>query len=172
MKNLIYTNTNESSKLKRFFSFIFLKEISKTKRELQFVRVPRGFTKTLAILIAVSLIHSKAHAVSLTETTAEIRIIGYPCLYSDEEETLISDIELSASLLEVEQEAPLEIENWMLDQDMFTPHLESFELEVETEPALELEDWMLQHDYFNVPTMETESEPKFDMENWILSHQN
>jgi len=176
MKNFIYTNNSESSKLKRFFSFIFLKEISKTKNELQLVRVRSVFIKTLAILVTTSLINSKVNAMLLPKPTDEIAktFLSTPDSYEKVRLNLTDlikgDLELFVSLNNVEHEASLEIETWMLDHSTFTPPFES--IEVEIEPALELEDWMIQHNYFNVLTVETENEPKLELETWMLDHHN
>ncbi|MCE4563228.1 hypothetical protein INQ51_02795 [Maribellus sp. CM-23] len=153
MKNLIYTNINESSKLKRFFPFTFLKGILKTKNDLQLVRGYSVFTKALAILIIASLINSKVIALTLPETAGEVRNICLLSPDSDQKASLNtstpsqSDIELPVNLLELETEARLEIEAWMLALTTFIPSIDS--IETEMEPALKLEAWMLDHHNWN-----------------------
>ncbi|RIJ47391.1 hypothetical protein D1614_14855 [Maribellus luteus] len=149
MKNLIYTNIIESSKLKRFFSFTFLKGTSKTKNELQLVSGYSAFTKVLAILIIASLINSKVNALTLPETAGEVKNIYLLSPDSDQKASvntsapLQNDTELSVSLLEVEPEARLEMKVWMLAATTFIPTIDS--IETEMEPALKLEAWMLDH---------------------------
>ena len=76
--------------------------------------------------------------------------------------------------MEVASETALEVENWMISEDLFTspvPVSEAF-TEVESENALELESWMVSETYFATPLPVAESEEALPVEQWMLEDQN
>jgi len=69
--------------------------------------------------------------------------------------------------METEAENPMEIESWMLNEKTFS--LNSLFIETETDEQLKLEDWMLNESGFSgVELIEEETESPLEVENWTL----
>jgi len=68
------------------------------------------------------------------------------------------------SLLEIETDPTLELENWMLDENSFGSKV--FEFTQERDSELEIEEWMLNDNLFQV---EEEFETSLDLEVWMTS---
>jgi hypothetical protein len=79
--------------------------------------------------------------------------------------------ETFAAYLEAETEEPLNVEDWMVDEDCFTM---SAELETETETPLEIEDWMTSESTFGINSayIETETEKPLQLEDWMVNETN
>jgi hypothetical protein len=72
-----------------------------------------------------------------------------------------------AALLEAESENPLEIEEWMVDENNFGTFIS---LEAETDEPLELEDWMTDEDRFYATfQIVEEADDELKVENWMLN---
>ena len=79
-----------------------------------------------------------------------------------------NNFEMSAEL-EAETESPLEIEDWMTNESNFG--VNSVNLEAETEETLQLEDWMMNETNFNTKIqIETETESPLEVEDWMTNH--
>ena len=72
-----------------------------------------------------------------------------------------------AAYLVKETEEPLQLEDWMLNEDNFSNH---FHIEAETEGFLKLEDWMTRESNFDVNSFnfEIETEEELSLEGWML----
>ena len=72
-----------------------------------------------------------------------------------------------AAYLTEETEEPLQVEDWMLNEDNFS---NLFYIEAETESSLELEDWMIKESNFDVNlfNFEVETEEELSLEGWML----
>jgi len=66
-------------------------------------------------------------------------------------------------------ETPLELENWMTDENIWNFNdVNLAEFNQETEASLELEDWMINYATWKVNANEKESEPQLTVEPWML----
>lgn len=73
-----------------------------------------------------------------------------------------------ATYLEKETEAPLSVENWMLDDSNFS---EATSIETEIETPMEIENWMLDENTFivNSVVIETATNEQMEVEDWMLN---
>jgi hypothetical protein len=73
-----------------------------------------------------------------------------------------------AAYLEKETEAPLSVENWMMDDSNFS---EATSIETEIETPMEIENWMLDENTFivNSVVIETATDEQMELEDWMLN---
>lgn len=76
-----------------------------------------------------------------------------------------------AAYLAEETEEPLQLEDWMLNEDNFS---NLFLIEAETEGSLELEGWMTKESNFDVNSFnfEVETEEELSLEGWMFDENN
>lgn len=79
--------------------------------------------------------------------------------------------ETFAAYLEAENEVPLNVEGWMVEEANFEMRAE---IESETEKPLVIENWMTNENTFNgfVAYMETETENPLQVEEWMIDDRN
>ncbi len=72
--------------------------------------------------------------------------------------------------MEVDSESPMELENWMTNDNYFGSFSSMFE--VDSERPMELKSWMTDGKYFvsNVITFENETEKPLQLENWMVDN--
>ncbi len=130
--------------------------------------VQKTITNTMAILFSLVLLSISVNAQSFWKTVFEnsvIQPIALALVNENESSTIQTPTNKTSDsaalvLLEVESEDALEMENWMIDDEIFG--VLSFEVEVE-EP-LELEEWMSSENYFRIPDSDALAEKEVDLE--------
>ena len=137
-------------------------------------KVQKAIANSMAIIISLVLFGINVNAQKYWETGIADSLRPIAMAVSESLKTsLESDyseiLRISSNdkiLLEVETEEALEVENWMLDADLFEVHLFS----VETEEPLELEEWMYNENYFLIPGKDTlvENHENLELESWMI----
>lgn len=130
--------------------------------------VQKTIANTMAILFSLVLLSISVNAQSFWKTVFEnsvIQPIALAMVNENESSAIQTPTNKTSDsaalvLLEVESEDALEMENWMIDDEIFG--VLSFEVEVE-EP-LELEEWMSSENYFRIPDSDALAEKEVDLE--------
>lgn len=86
------------------------------------------------------------------------------------ENWMMNDRNFSTTIsIKEEVESPLKLENWMTSETVF--NASSMNLEVEREGALELQNWMTNENYFSVPSFQIrkEKDVKLELQDWMFN---
>lgn len=144
----------------------------KTKNNVQ-----KAILKSLAVIISFVLISLTISAQEFWESLLENNTFNGIALAmvetNPETNKALADVSsltstnAFASLLEVETEEVLKLEDWMTNETNFTA---SFTIEEAIESPMELKDWMIDETYFAAGSMnlELETGKAQEVENWML----
>ena len=145
----------------------------KTKNNVQ-----KAITKSLAVIISLVLLSITVQAQEFWESVWSNNSINKIAMamvsdsekYSTEVKSGKTDNSITyARYFAEEAEKNLQLEDWMVNDNLFNVNTNWFK--VETEAALQLEDWMMNQDLFNVKTVEisNETEAPLLMEDWMTN---
>ena len=141
----------------------------KTKNNVQ-----KAITKSLAVIISLVLLSITVQAQEFWESVWSNNSINKiaMAMVNDPENyptKIKSGKTNNAWYFEEETEQNLQLEDWMVNDNLFYINTNWFN--VETEPALQLEDWMMNQDLFNVKALEisNETESPLLMEDWMTN---
>ena len=145
----------------------------KTKNNVQ-----KAITKSLAVIISLVLFSITVQAQEFWESVWSNKSINKiaMAMVNDSENypTEIKSGKTNNSIayawyFEEETEQNLQLEDWMVNDNLF--YINTNWVNVETEPALQLEDWMMNQDLFNVKALEisNETESPLLMEDWMTN---
>ena len=139
----------------------------KTKNNVQ-----QAILKSLAVVFSLILISITVNAQDLLRSIYENNAFKDIALamadVNSETATELNNANTFSAFAEVESEATLNLEDWMIDETNFAIVI-SFQEEIES--PLDIESWMTDDNYFNHPTFQyvEETENELEIEDWMLS---
>ena len=140
----------------------------KTKNNVQ-----QAILKSLAVVFSLILISITVNAQDLLRSIYENNAFKDIALamadVNSETATELNNANTFSAFAEVESEAALNVEDWMIDETNFAIVI-SFQEEIES--PLDIESWMTDDNYFNHPTFQyvVETENELEIEDWMLSN--
>ena len=143
----------------------------KTKNNVQ-----KAITKSFAVIISLVLLSFTVNAQDFWKTVLKNNSFTQIAMVMTSEHSVPSHYKVSApastasfgEMFGTEDEPELALENWMINETLFSGVTGM--LQPEAEPALELESWMMHEESFGIRTMVImeEKEAALKLENWMV----
>jgi len=138
--------------------------------------VQKAILKSGAVIVSFVLISFTVNAQGFWKSLLENETFSQMAMamsVNDSENGATSSIasnaaEATAVYSEVESEEALKVEDWMVNEAIFSSY---YNIEIETEAPMAVESWMTDENLFNTPmsVAVVETEPKLEVENWMVN---